>query len=159
MSMGLEHALDGKKLLVLSLGTGIAQSVGRKYKAREAANWGVVGWVYNEGVTPLIEASQDASSDMVDIHIFTLFQLLGNEENYLCIQEDRLTGDATLLDVSTNLNLQNLVQLGKSLLKKPVSWFNLETGTAEPVQGEGTNEVALIRLAKWLSEEKKARSR
>lgn len=38
-----------------------------------------------------------------------------------------------------------------------MSRVNLETGQFEEVEGEGTNEDALIRLAKQLSRERKLR--
>ncbi|KAE9466832.1 hypothetical protein C3L33_01218, partial [Rhododendron williamsianum] len=65
-----------------------------------------------------------------------------------------ITGDASSVDFATTENLQKLVQIGNDLLKKPVSRVNLETGRFDEVQGEGTNEAALIRFAKLLSEEK-----
>ncbi|RWW49716.1 hypothetical protein BHE74_00044067, partial [Ensete ventricosum] len=49
------------------------------------------------------------------------------------------------------------VDIGKSLLKKPVSRVNIETGQSEAVDGEGTNEDALTRFAKKLWEEKQRR--
>ncbi|ONK72531.1 uncharacterized protein A4U43_C04F20380 [Asparagus officinalis] len=89
---------------------------------------------------------------------------------FAMIQDNTLTGSASSIDVSTEENLQNLVQIGKDLLKKPVSRLNLETGRYEvqigkdllkkpvsrlnletgryePVDGEGTNEEALARFA------------
>ena len=72
-------------------------------------------------------------------------------------QDDTFTGDAASSDIATNENMQRLVQIGNQLLKKPLSRMNLETGRFEVVLGEGTNEEALIRFAKLLSEEKKLR--
>ncbi|KAI3452051.1 hypothetical protein Pfo_008716 [Paulownia fortunei] len=148
--------MDSKRMLVLSLGTGLAQ-LEEKYNSQEAAKWGLLGWVYHDGASPLLDIYGDASSDMVDIHVSTIFQSLRNEQNYLRIQEDRLAGDASSLDISTIKNMQTLIQIGDSLLKKPVSRVNLETGRPEPVQGEGTNEEALARFAKLLSDERKFR--
>ncbi|XP_058228458.1 patatin-like protein 2 isoform X3 [Rhododendron vialii] len=71
--------------------------------------------------------------------------------------DDTLTGDASSADIATTENLQKLVQIGNELLKKPVSRVNLETGRFDEVQGEGTNEAALIRFAELLSEENKLR--
>lgn len=68
-----------------------------------------------------------------------------------------MDGDAASLDVASVKNMQTLVQIGESLLKKPVSRVNLETGRPEPVQGEGNNGEALGRFAKLLSDEKKFR--
>ncbi|KAL6572914.1 hypothetical protein OROHE_002390 [Orobanche hederae] len=148
--------MDSQRMLVLSLGAGLAK-LEEKYSAQAAAKWGLLGWVYNNGATPLLDVFGDASSDMVDIHVSTIFQSRRNEQNYLRIQDDTLSGDASSLDVSTIKNMQTLVEIGNSLLKKPVSRVNLETGRPEPVQGEGTNEEALTRFAKLLSDERKFR--
>ncbi|KAL3525718.1 hypothetical protein ACH5RR_014090 [Cinchona calisaya] len=148
--------MDSNRMLVLSLGTGTAKFE-EKYSAAAASRWGLLAWVYNNGATPLLDIYGDASSDMVDIHVSTLFQSLHSETNYLRIQEDTLTGDAASLDVATTKNLQDLVQIGNNLLKKPVSRVNLETGRSEIVRGEGTNEEALVQFAKLLSDERKLR--
>ena len=52
-----------------------------------------------------------------------------------------------------------LEDIGKELLKKPVSRVNLETGRFEKIEGEGegTNEEALANFAKLLVEERKFR--
>ncbi|XP_059282529.1 patatin-like protein 3 isoform X2 [Lycium ferocissimum] len=151
------ETMDNKKMLVLSLGTGIGKHHG-KYNAVSASKWGSLGWIYNNGDTPIIDVFSDASADMVDIHVSTMFQTLRNEKNYLRIQDDNLIGDAASLDIATPKNMETLVQIGENLLKKPVSRVNLETGQYEPVHGEGTNEEALIRFANLLSLEKKLRS-
>lgn len=77
--------LDSSKILVLSLGTGIPKEA-EKYNAEAAAKWGLLGWVYKRGNTPLLDVFGDASSDMVDIHVSTLFQSLHTQKNYLRIQ-------------------------------------------------------------------------
>ncbi|KAG5535683.1 hypothetical protein RHGRI_023446 [Rhododendron griersonianum] len=146
--------MEGSRMLVLSLGTG-APKLEEKYSAAEASKWGLLSWVYDNGATPMVDIYGDASSDMVDIHVSTLFQSLHCEKNYLRIQDDTLAGDASSVDIATTENMQKLVQIGNELLKKPVSRVNLETGKFDEVQGEGTNEVALIRFAKLLSEEKR----
>jgi hypothetical protein len=68
-----------------------------------------------------------------------------------------LTGDARSVDIATAENLQRLVEIGKELLKKPVSRVNLETGRFEEIKGEGTNKEALAHFAKLLVEERKHR--
>ena len=72
-------------------------------------------------------------------------------------QYDSLTGDASSVDVATTENLQSLVEIGKELLKKPVSRVNLDTGKFEEIEGEGTNEEVLANFAKLLVEERKFR--
>nr|POE99654.1 patatin-like protein 2 [Quercus suber] len=105
----------------------------------------------------VLSLGTDASSDMVDIHVSTLFQAIGCKKNYLRIQDGTLTGDASFVDIATTENLQRLVEIGKELLKKPVSRVNLETGMFEKIEGEGTNEEALTCFAKQLAEERKLR--
>ncbi|KAK1308110.1 hypothetical protein QJS10_CPA09g00351 [Acorus calamus] len=144
------------KFLVISLGTGSAKEEG-KYNANEAAKWGILGWLYNNDSNPIINVFNQSSSDMVDIHMSILFQALRCEKNHLRIQDDTLTGDMSSVDAATKKNLQDLLKVGQNLLKKPVSLVNLDTGVYEAVEGEGTNEEALTRFAKLLSNERKLR--
>lgn len=71
------------------------------------------------------------------------------------MQDDSLTGEAASMDVATTKNMQRLVEIGNDRLKKPVSRVNLDTGRYEEISGEGTNEEALIRFAKLLSQQRK----
>ncbi|KAL6982875.1 Proteolipid protein 2 [Sarracenia purpurea var. burkii] len=133
------------RLLVISLGTGTTKSE-EKYDADDAAKWGLLGWLTNDGSTPLIDVFSQASSDMVDFHLNVVFQALHSENNYLRIQDDSLIGEVSSVDIATKKNLEDLVKVGEGLLKKPVSRVNLETGIVEPCNQE-TNEEALIRYA------------
>ncbi|KAK2967544.1 hypothetical protein RJ640_030415 [Escallonia rubra] len=148
--------VDTARMLVLSLGTGIPK-LEEKYTAAAAAKWGLLNWVYDNGATPLLDIYFDASSDLVDFHVSTLFQAFRSEKNYLRIQEDALTGNAASVDIATKENMDALVQIGNKLLEKPVSRVNVETGMFEAVEGEGTNSEALTRFAKLLSDERKLR--
>ncbi|KAI3895896.1 hypothetical protein MKW98_025687 [Papaver atlanticum] len=149
-------AMECTKSLILSLGTGSAK-VEEKFTAALAAKWGILGWLYNNGSTPLIDSFSHASSDVVDIHISVLFQALKCEKNYLRIQDDSLTGDTASVDISTRENLASLEEIGKNLLTRPISRSNLETGRFDEIKGEGTNQDALIRFAKLLSNERRLR--
>ncbi|CAA2957346.1 patatin 2, partial [Olea europaea subsp. europaea] len=71
--------------------------------------------------------------------------------------EDTLNGTATSVDGAAKGNLNKLVEIGQSLLKKPVSRVNLDSGLFEPIGNCGTNEDALKMFAKLLSEEKRFR--
>ncbi|RVX15069.1 Patatin-like protein 2 [Vitis vinifera] len=115
------------------------------------------GWLLHGGSTPLVDVFTQASADMVDFHISVVFQALHSEDNYLRIQDDTLHGTDASVDVTTKENLGNLVKIGERLLKKPVSRVNLETGLSVPVENCGTNEEALKRFAKLLSDEKRLR--
>lgn len=49
------------------------------------------------------------------------------------------------MDVATTQNLNNLVDVGKALLDKPVSRVNSDTGVFEVLPNGGTNREALKR--------------
>ncbi|CAL4999345.1 unnamed protein product [Urochloa decumbens] len=147
---------DYGKFMVLSLGTGSAK-IEKKFDAVESSKWGLLGWIYNKGTTPIIDSFSQASADLVDIHASVLFQALHSDDRYLRIQDDELTGDTSSVDVSTKENLNRLVNVGKGLLKKPVCKVNVETGRNEPDGRRGTNEEELIRFAHMLVEERRAR--
>nr|GEW88711.1 patatin-like protein 2 [Tanacetum cinerariifolium] len=67
-----------------------------------------------------------------------------------------LSGDVATMDLSSRKNLEDLVQVGEELLKKPVAKVNLGTGIYEPYHCT-SNEEALIRFVKILSKEKNTR--
>ncbi|POO02751.1 Patatin-related protein [Trema orientale] len=152
----VEPVMDGKRMLVLSLGTGAAK-LEEKYNAAKASEWGLINWIFNNGSTPIIDIFGDASSDVVDFLVSTLFQSRNHKKNYLRIQDDTLIGNESSVDVATSENLQRLVEIGKRLLDKPVSRADLETGRYQTIKGEGTNAEALTNFAKLLSEERKLR--
>ncbi|KAF8020264.1 hypothetical protein BT93_G0845 [Corymbia citriodora subsp. variegata] len=145
------------QILVLSLGTGTTKNE-EKYSATQAAKWGLVPWIINNGSTPIIDIFSEASSDIVDIHLSTLYQSSSCKKNYLRIQDDTLTGNESSLDNATRENLDRLVEIGEKLLQKRVSRVNLETGKFEEIEGEGTNGDALKRFANQLYEERKRRN-
>ncbi|KZV45197.1 patatin-like protein 2 [Dorcoceras hygrometricum] len=137
--------IDYGRFLVISVGTGSRKSE-NNYSAKSAAKWGVLGWLINGRSTPIIDVFMQASADMVDLHVSVVFQALHSQLNYLRIQEENLTGSASSVDLSTDGNLEKLVRIGKTLLKKPVSRVNFETGFFEPIEDGGTNEEALRKF-------------
>ncbi|KAM0826919.1 hypothetical protein ACQ4PT_068536 [Festuca glaucescens] len=147
---------DYGKFMVLSLGTGSAK-VEEKYDAAACGKWGILGWLYNGGASPLIDSFSQASADLVDIEASVLFQALRCEKRYLRIQDDELKGDTSSVDVSTPENLNRLVGVGKALLKRSVCRVDVETGKSVPDKYRGTNEEELIHFALMLSQERKAR--
>ncbi|KAG0523977.1 hypothetical protein BDA96_07G170000 [Sorghum bicolor] len=148
---------DYGKFMVLSLGTGSAK-VEEKFDAVESSRWGILGWLYNKGATPIIDSFSQASSDLVDIHASVLFQALHcSSKSYLRIQDDELKGETASVDVSTRENLNRLVGVGKALLKKPACKVNIETGRNEPDGHRGTNEEELVHFARMLVDERRAR--
>ncbi|KAG6697499.1 hypothetical protein I3842_09G203500 [Carya illinoinensis] len=147
--------MDCEKFLVISLGTGSSKAA-KKYNAHEAAKWGILSWLTNGRSTPIVDIFTQASADMVDLNLSNVFQALQSEQNYLRIQDDKLTGDVSSVDIATKKNLDDLVKVGEELLKEPVSRVNLETGLFEFCSHE-TNEEALRRFAKILSQERQLR--
>ncbi|KAB2629720.1 patatin-like protein 2 [Pyrus ussuriensis x Pyrus communis] len=147
--------MDYGRFLVISLGTGSSKTE-MKYHARSSAKWGLLDWLTSGGSTPIINVFSQASNDMVDLHLSTVFQALHSEENYLRIQDDTLRGTIASVDIATKKNLTNLVKVGEGLLKKPVSRVNLDSGRFKATKHE-TNAEALTRFAKLLSEEKRRR--
>ncbi|XP_071711524.1 patatin-like protein 2 [Rutidosis leptorrhynchoides] len=150
------ESINGKRMLVLSLGTGIPKR-SEKYNAEAASKWGILNWVFNNGSSPIIDIYGDASSDMVDIHVTTLFQSLNAQRNYLRIQDDNLIGDTSSIDIATDENMKALEEVGKRLLNEKVSRVDIETGVFQEVEGEGTNSEALVRFAHLLCDERKRR--
>ncbi|EXB37800.1 Patatin group A-3 [Morus notabilis] len=148
--------MDYNRFLVISIGTGSNRSE-KKYDSKKATKWGVLDWIYNKGSTPIIDSYMEASADMVDFHNCVVFQAFHSENSYLRVNEDTLKGDLASADIATDENLQKLVEVGQSLLKKPVSRQNLDTGIYEHIENGGTNEEALQRFAKLLSDERNLR--
>jgi hypothetical protein len=60
------------------------------------------------------------------------------------MQDDTLNKIVSFVDVATTKNLDNLVEVGGTLLKKPISRVNLDTGIFEVANHE-TNGEALTR--------------
>ncbi|KAK4367730.1 hypothetical protein RND71_011522 [Anisodus tanguticus] len=148
--------MDYGRFLVISLGTGNAKNE-EKYNAKMAAKWGLLSWLTNNNSTPIIDAFNQASADMVDYHNFVVFKALHSDDKYLRIQDDTLTGNLASVDVSTKENLEGLVKVGEQLLEKPASKINLDKGVYEPIENGGTNKEALRRFAKVLSDERELR--
>ncbi|KAF2295207.1 hypothetical protein GH714_032133 [Hevea brasiliensis] len=146
---------DYARYLVISLGTG-SKTDGEKYNSKMASKWGVISWLYYNGITPLIDCYSKASAHMVDYHNCVVFEALHSEDKYLRI-DDKLQGNLSSADLSTAKNLDDLVKVGENLLKSQMSRVNLDTGLYEPVENAGTYEQALQRFAKLLSDEKKVR--
>jgi hypothetical protein len=133
--------------------------VEEKFDAATSGKWGILGWLYNQGATPLIviDSFSQASSDLVDIQASVLFQALRCEKRYLRIQDDELKGNTSSVDVSTPVNLNGLIDVCKALLKRTVCRVDVETGKSVPDVNRGTNEEELVRFASMLSQERKAR--
>ncbi|KAF3614833.1 Patatin-like protein 2 [Capsicum annuum] len=144
------------RFLVISLGTGNAKNE-EKYNAKMAAKWGLLSWLTHNNSTPIVEAYNQASADMVDLHNFVVFKALHSDDKYLRIQDDTLTGSLASVDIATKENLEGLVKVGERLLEKPTSRINLDKGVYEPIEKGGTNKEALRRFAKILSDERRFR--
>ncbi|KAF8772308.1 hypothetical protein HU200_005900 [Digitaria exilis] len=134
---GRHDCTDYRNYLIISVGTGSNKQRAEKYTAPQRAKRGLLQLLYNGGFTPIIDIFSHASTDM----------------------DDCLKGNTLEENIATRENMESLMRIGRELLKKPVARVNIETGVYEPVDGEGTNEEALARFAKILSEERKLRQR
>ncbi|BBH08538.1 hypothetical protein Prudu_020757 [Prunus dulcis] len=147
-----------ERILLISLGTGTTSE--KKYDAKKAACWGALDWLIGKDRSaPLVDLLMRVNSVMVEYESGSFFKTLRSNGNYLRIQDDTLSGTLAFVDIATEENLNDLVKVGEALLKKHVSRLNLDTGELEPVHPEVTNEVALERMAKILSEERARRKR
>ncbi|CAN6721535.1 unnamed protein product [Malus baccata var. baccata] len=62
-----------ERFLVISLGTGTTSE--EKYDAKEASEWGALGWLIGSHFSaPLVDIFTQASGDMVDFHLAAVFQ-------------------------------------------------------------------------------------
>lgn len=62
------------------------------------------------------------------------------------------------MDNATKKNMEELIEIGTRLLKKPASRVSKMSGLYDPIGGKhGTNEQELKHFAKILSEERKLR--
>nr|XP_004244529.1 patatin-08-like [Solanum lycopersicum] len=136
------RSLNLKKMLLLSLGTGTNSEFDKTYTANETAKWGYFQW--KSVIPPMLDAS---SSYMTDYYLSTVFQALDSQDNYLRVQENALTGTTTDMVDASVANMDLLKQVGKNLLKKPVSKDNPET-----------YEQALTRFAQSLIDRKNLRA-
>ncbi|KAL6222566.1 hypothetical protein ACLB2K_005958 [Fragaria x ananassa] len=72
-ALAAPQSLDYRKYLVLSLGTGTSK-IEKKYDEKMASKWGIMGWLYRDGHSPLVDAFTFASGDMVDLHMSLIFR-------------------------------------------------------------------------------------
>ncbi|VVB09969.1 unnamed protein product [Arabis nemorensis] len=154
--MGKLKPLGYDKFLVISVGTGSAKKEA-KYSAKNAAKWGIISWLYDDGSTPILDITMESSRDMIHFHSSVLFKALQSEDKYLRIDDDTLEGDATSMDLATKPNLENLVKIGEKMLKNRVMQMNIDTGVYEPIPENVTNDQELKRFAKVLSDERRLR--
>ncbi|VAI09312.1 unnamed protein product [Triticum turgidum subsp. durum] len=147
---------DCGKFLVLSVGTGSTSDQGL-YTAKQCSQWGIISWLRNKGMAPIIDIFMAASSDLVDIHAAVLFQSLHSDANYLRIQDNSLHGPAATVDAATPENMAELLRIGERMLAQRVSRVNVETGRYEEIKGAGSNADALAGFARQLSDERRTR--
>ena len=77
--------IDYGRFLLISIGTGASKQA-KKYNAKMASKWGILGWLLQNGSTPIIDVFTHASGDMVDGHLSVFFQAVESEDNYIRIQ-------------------------------------------------------------------------
>ncbi|KAG6737382.1 hypothetical protein POTOM_058899 [Populus tomentosa] len=113
-----EQKMDGRKLLILSLGTGAADQSDR-YVVGDPSKWGLLRWLWyseNNG-SPLIDILTTAPDEMISTYISTIFQYCGWEDNYYRLQAEMKLSEAKMDDASKE-NLNNLLKIGEDLAAK-----------------------------------------
>ncbi|KAL3700918.1 hypothetical protein R1sor_018940 [Riccia sorocarpa] len=144
-----------KDLLVLSLGTGVKTET---FDATAVASWGSLAWVSSQGDTPLVDMLLNSSAYLVDFDVAIRFQTSDDERNYLRIQAYDIKDGMQRIDNADPKNMAALKQLGQDLLNKKAKYRDAVNGELVQKDYVSTNKEALSCFAKWLSEEKKARS-
>ncbi|KAL6594286.1 hypothetical protein ACP70R_048479 [Stipagrostis hirtigluma subsp. patula] len=139
-----------QKCLVISIGTGYAH---QRYEAAECARWGLIGWLYKRGHTPLLDIFSTAGAYLIHLNVGFLFHLHKCQDNFLRI--------SPMLDGATKENMDKLIKVGEELLRMPVLQVRFEGGLWAPVRkpDEPTNDAELQRFAKMLCEERNLRLR
>ncbi|KAF9661054.1 hypothetical protein SADUNF_Sadunf19G0028000 [Salix dunnii] len=114
-----EQKINGRQLLILSLGTGEADQSDRYVVGDDPSKWGLIKWLrYNENSgSPLIEILTTASDEMISTYISTIFQYCGWGENYYRLQADMKLSEV-VMDDARHENLKNLVKIGEDLAAK-----------------------------------------
>lgn len=116
-----EEEMKYEDLLVLSLGTGRTTV---SYAAKNAAKWGTLSWIYNNGNVPLLDMLLLASQDIVDYNMSNTFYEQCSHDNYLRIQTEELEESQMQLDNSSQSNLQSLIATARKLLQSKAQMRN-----------------------------------
>ncbi|KAJ6854667.1 patatin-like protein 2 [Populus alba x Populus x berolinensis] len=114
-----EQKTDGRKPLILSLGTGAANQSDRYEVGSDPSKWGFLRWLWyseNNGC-PLIEILTTASDEMISTYISSFFHYCGWEDNYYRLQAEMKLSD-TKMDDASQENLKKLVRIGEDLAAK-----------------------------------------
>lgn len=141
-------------LLVLSLGTGRTTV---SYAAKNAAKWGTLSWIYNNGNVPLLDMLLLASQDIVDYNMSNTFYEQCSHDNYLRIQTEELEESQMQLDNSSQSNLQSLIATARKLLQSKAQMRN-RFGQFVPDPRWTIYDAALSQFASWLVRERNARN-
>nr|CAB3492222.1 unnamed protein product [Digitaria exilis] len=151
-----------EKCFVISIGTGSGK---HKYKAKECARWGIIGWLYKDGHTPLLDIFSKNTASLIHYTTGFLFYVYDCQKNYLRIDPE-LTSDAakkpdTALDNATEENMELLIKEGNDLLTEKVRTviYGDSVWKSTTVESNETNEEALRRFAGYLCEERHKRLR
>lgn len=92
----------------------------KKYDAKKAACQGALNWLIGKDrSTPLVDLLMRVNSDMNEYLSCSFFKDLQSNDNYLRIQDDTLSGTLAPMDTATEENLNDLVNVGEAMLKKP----------------------------------------
>jgi patatin-like phospholipase/acyl hydrolase len=105
-----KEELQGKDMLVVSLGTG---SVTRRYKYRDAKNWGQIKWAL-----PLLNVVLDGQTESVAFQLDQLMVTQGENRNYYRFQLQLSSDEAhDQMDNASPDNIEHLQKRGKNLIE------------------------------------------
>lgn len=111
-----EQELQRDQLLVVSLGTG---SLTRKFKHKDAVNWGQLKWVL-----PLLNVVFDGQSESVAYQLNQLMINQGDNRNYYRFQVPLNNDDShDQMDNASPDNIEYLEKLGKTLIEQRKEWL------------------------------------
>ena len=105
-----KEELHRKDMLVVSLGTG---SVTRRYKYRDAKNWGQIKWAL-----PLLNVVLDGQTESVAFQLDQLMVTQGENRNYYRFQLQLSSDEAhDQMDNASPDNIEHLQKRGKNLIE------------------------------------------
>ncbi|CAL4992464.1 unnamed protein product [Urochloa decumbens] len=159
--------VDFTKFNVISIGTGtFKEAETEMYTAEECAKWGGIHWIYDwwRNRHPIVDVLTHSSDFLVDRDVSMLLYSLGCDKNYLRIQAMVDPSENILsMDDATKENMDELIKIGRDLLREPVTRVSKITAMHEDTHETDangrpvTNRTELKDYAEILSKERKLR--
>lgn len=133
-------------VLILSIGAG---QMDKKHELDKARKWGMTKWV-----RPIMDIMMDGTADTVDYQLAAAYAGNNCSENYLRIQLSGLPNKTSVMDCTTQKNIQDLIGISDDLIKQKAIMRN---SYGEKVTLDQTNQERLSWFADQLIIQKKLR--